>query len=93
MPRRFLFSVGASESVSSERGNRNGSNLAARTEHRRAGEVGASDPIQALINLAHVVGLVLFQSVRYDGIFSRFFARLSLFGTPIAIAVAVGLLL
>lgn len=44
----------------------------------------------ALINLAHVVGLFLFQSVRYDGIFSRFFARLSLIGTPIAlVAVAV----
>jgi hypothetical protein len=47
----------------------------------------------ALINLAHVVGLVLFQSVRYDGIFSRFFARLSLFGTPIAVVVAVVLVL
>lgn len=44
----------------------------------------------ALINLAHVVGLLLFQSVRFDGIFSRFFARLSLFGTPIAVlAVAI----
>lgn len=44
----------------------------------------------ALINLAHVVGLFLFQSVRYDGIFSRFFARLSLIGTPIAlVAVAI----
>jgi hypothetical protein len=41
----------------------------------------------ALINLAHVVGLFLFQSVGYEGIFSRFFARLSLFGTPAAIAV------
>lgn len=44
----------------------------------------------ALINLAHVVGLFLFQSVRYDGIFSRFFARLSLIGTPIAlVSVAI----
>jgi hypothetical protein len=41
----------------------------------------------ALVNLAHVVGLFLFQSVGYEGIFSRFFARLSLFGTPTAIAV------
>jgi hypothetical protein len=40
----------------------------------------------ALINLAHVVGLFLFQSVGYEGFFSRFFARLSLFGTPVAIA-------
>lgn len=43
----------------------------------------------ALVNLAHVVGLFLFQSVGYEGIFSRFFARLSLFGTPIAIAIVV----
>lgn len=47
----------------------------------------------ALINLAHVVGLFLFQSVRYDGIFSRFFARLSLIGTPIAVAVSAVLVL
>ena len=43
----------------------------------------------ALVNLAHVVGLFLFQSVGYEGIFSRFFARLSLFGTPTAIAVVL----
>lgn len=43
----------------------------------------------ALINLAHVVGLFLFQSVGYEGIFSRFFTRLSLFGTPAAIAVVL----
>jgi hypothetical protein len=36
-----------------------------------------------------VVGLFLFQSVSYEGIFSRFFARLSLFGTPVAIAVVL----
>jgi hypothetical protein len=47
----------------------------------------------ALINLAHVVGLFLFQSVRYEGIFSRFFAHLSLFGTPIAVAVSAVLVL
>jgi hypothetical protein len=46
----------------------------------------------ALLNLAHVVGLFLFQSVRYDGMFSRFFARLSLFGTPTAIVVSLILL-
>ncbi|HXS47613.1 MAG TPA: hypothetical protein VN756_09135 [Solirubrobacterales bacterium] len=39
----------------------------------------------ALINLAHIVGLFLFQSVGYEGIWSRFFARLSLIGTPLAI--------
>ena len=43
----------------------------------------------ALINLAHVVGLFLFQSVGYEGIWSRFFARLSLFGTPLAIGVSL----
>ncbi|HSK49271.1 MAG TPA: hypothetical protein VK889_02125 [Solirubrobacterales bacterium] len=43
----------------------------------------------ALINIAHVVGLLLFQSVRYEGVFSRFFARTSLYGTPIAIVVSL----
>jgi len=43
----------------------------------------------ALINLAHVVGLFLFQSVGYEGMWSRFFARLSLLGTPTAIVVAL----
>lgn len=43
----------------------------------------------ALLNLAHVVGLLLFQSVSYEGIFSRFFSRLSLIGTPVAIVVSL----
>jgi hypothetical protein len=43
----------------------------------------------ALINLAHVVGLFLFQSVGYQGLFSRFFARLSLYGTVGALAVSL----
>jgi hypothetical protein len=47
----------------------------------------------ALLNLAHVVGLFLFQSVRYEGTFSRLFARLSLIGTPIAVAVSAVLVL
>jgi hypothetical protein len=47
----------------------------------------------ALINLAHVVGLFLFQSVRYEGLFSRFFAKLSLIGTPIALVASVVLLI
>jgi len=47
----------------------------------------------ALVNLAHVVGLFLFQSVRYEGIFSRFFAKLSLIGTPIAVLVSAALVL
>jgi hypothetical protein len=43
----------------------------------------------ALLNLAHVVGLFLFQSVGYEGMWSRFLARISLFGTPIAVVAAV----
>lgn len=42
----------------------------------------------ALLNLAHVVGLFLFQSVGYDGMWSRFLARISLFGTPLALIAA-----
>lgn len=45
----------------------------------------------ALVNLAHVVGLVLFQSVRYEGLWSRVFARLSLIGTPIAVLVSLAI--
>jgi hypothetical protein len=43
----------------------------------------------ALINLAHVVGLFLFQSTGYQGIWSRFFARLSLYGTAVAVVAAL----
>jgi hypothetical protein len=43
----------------------------------------------ALINLAHVVGLFLFQSVGYEGIWSRFLSRISLIGTPIALLIAI----
>lgn len=39
----------------------------------------------ALVNLAHVVGLTLFESVRYRGGFERFFRTLALIGTPAAI--------
>ena len=46
----------------------------------------------ALINLAHTVGLLLFQSVRYEGMFSRLFARLSMIGTPVAIVASLVLL-
>lgn len=42
----------------------------------------------ALINLAHVVGLLLFESVGYHGNFEKFFSRLSLYGTLAAIAVS-----
>ena len=47
----------------------------------------------ALINIAHIVGLVLFESVGYRGLPQRFFANLSLYGTPAAIVVSLLLLL
>jgi hypothetical protein len=45
--------------------------------------------ITVLINIAHVVGLTLFQSVHYRGGLERFFANLSLFGTPLAVVAAL----
>jgi hypothetical protein len=44
-----------------------------------------------LVNLAHVVGIIFFESVNYHGVFQRFFAKLSLYGTPIALLVSVAL--
>lgn len=41
----------------------------------------------ALINMAHVVGLLLFESVHYRGGFQRFFRNLSMTATPLAIVV------
>jgi hypothetical protein len=47
-----------------------------------------------LINMAHIVGILFFESVDYHGTFQKFFARLSMFGTTTAILVslAIGLL-
>jgi hypothetical protein len=47
-----------------------------------------------LINMAHIVGILFFESVDYHGTFQKFFARLSMFGTTTAIVVslAIGLL-
>ena len=45
--------------------------------------------ITALINIAHVVGLLLFEAVRYRGLPERAFANLSLYGTPLAIVAAL----
>jgi hypothetical protein len=47
-----------------------------------------------LINMAHVVGILFFESVDYHGTFQRFFAGLSMFGTTAALVVslAIGLL-
>lgn len=47
----------------------------------------------ALVNMAHVVGLALFESVRYHGGFAKFFRTLSLVGTPLAILVNLLILL
>lgn len=47
----------------------------------------------ALINLAHVVGLVLFESVRYRGPFETLFRTLSLGGTPLAILINLSIVL
>ena len=40
-----------------------------------------------LVNLAHIVGLAMFQAGSYRGVFEKLFANLSLFGTPLAILV------
>jgi hypothetical protein len=45
-----------------------------------------------LVNLAHVVGLTMFQAGSYRGVFEKLFANLSLFGTPLAILVFLFLL-
>ncbi len=47
----------------------------------------------SLINMAHVVGLTLMDSVRYHGGFARLFRYLSLTGTPLAVIVILVLLL
>ena len=43
----------------------------------------------ALINLAHVVGLVIFNSQEYRGPGREWFSNLSLYGTPLAIVVSL----
>jgi hypothetical protein len=47
-----------------------------------------------LINMAHVVGILFFESVDYHGPFQHFIARLSTFGTigAIAVSLAIGLI-
>lgn len=42
-----------------------------------------------LANLAHIVGLMLFQTVRYRGFWSGFFSQLSLYGTLAGIVAAL----
>jgi len=47
----------------------------------------------ALVNMAHVVGLTLMESVRYRGGFAKLFRYLSLIGTPLAVLVNLVFLL
>ncbi|HYJ21465.1 MAG TPA: hypothetical protein VEW07_05510 [Solirubrobacterales bacterium] len=47
----------------------------------------------ALINMAHVVGLTLFESVHYHGGFAKMFRTLALVGTPLAILINLAILL
>lgn len=47
----------------------------------------------ALANLAHVVGLSLFEAVHYHGGFAKFFRTLALVATPLAVLVNLGILL
>jgi len=66
--------------------------LAASSDDTRGGSGAARILIAtafALINLAHVVGLVFFNSQQYRGLGRSLFARLSTFGTPIAIVVSL----
>ncbi len=46
----------------------------------------------ALVNMAHVVGLTLMESVRYRGGFNKFFRYLALIGTPAAVIAILALL-
>jgi hypothetical protein len=47
----------------------------------------------ALANLAHVVGLGIFESIRYRGGFARFFRSLALTITPLAIVINTAILI
>jgi hypothetical protein len=49
--------------------------------------------VTALINMAHVVGLTLMETVRYRGGFAVFFRVLALVGTPLALLVNLLILL
>jgi hypothetical protein len=47
----------------------------------------------ALINLGHIVALIMAQGVRFEGLFNRFFSRVSLIGTPLALIPQIVLLI
>jgi hypothetical protein len=46
----------------------------------------------ALANLAHVVGITLFEAVAYRGGFAKFFRTLALIATPLAIVINTAIL-
>lgn len=58
----------------------------------KAVAIGVAGAI-ALINIAHVVGLTLFESVHYRGGFAKFFRTLSQVGTPLAVLVNLAIVL
>jgi hypothetical protein len=58
----------------------------------KAVAIGAAIAV-ALVNMAHVVGLLLMESVHYRGGFARFFRTLSLVGTPAAVLLNLIILL
>jgi hypothetical protein len=47
----------------------------------------------AACGLGHIVGLLLMQSVRFEGRPTRWLSRISLYGTPPAVLVCVVLLI
>jgi hypothetical protein len=47
----------------------------------------------ALANLAHVVGLGIFESIRYRGAFAKFFRSVALVITPLALVINLAILL
>jgi hypothetical protein len=47
----------------------------------------------ALANLAHVVGLGIFESIRYRGTFAKFFRSVALVITPLALVINLAILL
>ncbi|MDX6595761.1 MAG: hypothetical protein QOI72_1143 [Solirubrobacterales bacterium] len=63
------------------------------TETGWAGAAIAIAIFTALANMAHVVGLTLFDSVRYHGGFAKFFRTLSLVATPAAVLVNLAIAL
>lgn len=46
-----------------------------------------------LVNLAHTVGLLLMEAVRYRGGFAKMFSRLALIGTPVVVLINLAIVL